>query len=76
MIRQDAHDHDNKFEAYHYELIRLMPCLGLHITKRINQGSVLQMIKFAMPLVTMKGGNFPGNVMDDRMKLYTGGVTT
>ena len=33
VIRQDVHDHDNRFEAYRCELISLVPWLGPHITK-------------------------------------------
>jgi len=76
VIRQGVHDHANKFEDYCYELISLMPWLGPHITKRINQGGMLQMIKCSTPLVAIKGGYFLGKVMDDWMKPYTGGAAT
>lgn len=33
VIRQDAHNHVDKFEDYRRELINLMPWLRLHITK-------------------------------------------
>jgi len=64
------------FKDYCHEFISLMPLLGSHITKKIDQGSTLQMVKCAMLTVTIKGGYFSGNMMDDRMKLYTGGATT
>lgn len=76
VIRQDVYERDDRFKAYHQELISLMPWLGPHITKHIDQGSVLQMIKCMMPIVTIKGGFSPGNMIGDRMKLHTGGATT
>ena len=33
VIKQDVDDYNNKFEAYHHELISLMSWLGPHITK-------------------------------------------
>ena len=76
VIRQGGYDHTDKFKDYHYKLISLMPWLGPHITKQIDQGSALQMVKCVKSIVTIKGGYFPGNMMYDRMKLYTGDVTT
>jgi len=36
---------------------------------------MLQMIKCTILPVTIKSGYFPGKVMDDWMKAYTGGAT-
>lgn len=76
VIRQDAYDHDGRFKAYYRKLISLMPWIGPHITKRVDQGSALQMVKCTMLTVTINGGYFLGNIMDDRMKLHMGGATT
>jgi len=63
--------HDDRFKAYLHELINLMPWLGPHIAKHIDQGSALQMVKCTMPTVTIKCGYSSGNMMNDRMKFYT-----
>ena len=70
------HDYIDKFGDYRQELISLMTWIGLHITKGITYGGVLQMIKCVMQLVTIEGGCFSGKVMDDWLKPYTGGATT
>lgn len=67
---------DDRSKAYCHELISLMPWLGPHIAKRIDQGSTLRMVKCAIPAIKIKGGYSPQNIMDDKMKLFTGGVTT
>lgn len=74
--RQDAYGHYDRFKAYRHELISLMPWLGPHIAKHIDQCSTLQTVKCTMLTVTIKGGCSPGNMMDDKMKLFTGGATT
>ena len=76
MARQGVYDHTYKFENYCHELISLMPWLGPHIAKYSDQGSALQMVKCTMPTIIRKAGYFLGNMMDVRMKLYTGGETT
>lgn len=53
-----------------------MPWLGLHIAKHNDQGSVLQVIKYVFPTIIVKGRYSPGNMMNDQMKLFTGGTTT
>ena len=70
------HDHVDKFEDYHYKLISLMPWLGPHITKRINQGDALQRIRCATPPVMVKGRYFPGRMLDDWRKLHISGMAT
>jgi len=59
MVRQGAYDHTEKFVNYRHELVSLLPWLGLHIAKRTNQGSVLQVVKCAMLTTTMEGGYSP-----------------
>ena len=76
MERSNAYDRDDRFKAYFHELISMIPWLGPHITKRSNQGSALKMVKYARVTITIKVGYSPGNMMDDQMKLFTGGVTT
>ena len=57
MVRQGAYDPTNELEGYHHELVSLLPWLGLHITKCSDQGSMLQVVKCTMPIITMKGGD-------------------
>ena len=59
MIRQGACDPDDRVKAYCRELIRLMPCLGPHIAKFSDQGSVLQVVKCTIPAITMEGEDSP-----------------
>ena len=76
MIRQGAYNHADKFENYHCELICLMPWLGLHIAKHSDQGSALQMVKYAMSTTTIEGRDSPRTVIEDRMEPHTDGATT
>lgn len=76
MVRQGAYDHIDKFEHYRCELVSLLPWLGPHITKRIDQGSMLHIVKCMMPTITMEGGDSPRTMMEDGMELHMGGATT
>ncbi len=75
MIKQGAHDYSDEFGDYCHKLINLMPWIGMHITKGINHGSVMPMVKCTTQPITIEGGCFPGKMMDDRLKPYTGGAT-
>jgi len=76
VTKQGVHDHANKLEDYYHELISLMPWLGPHITKRINQGDALQRIRCMMPPIMVKGRYFLGRMLDDQRKPHTSGATT
>lgn len=76
MVRQEARDQNDGVKAYCHKLISLMPWLGPHITNHSDQGSALQMVKCAISIVTIQGGDFPGTMTKYMRELYTGGVTT
>lgn len=59
MVGQGAYNHTDKFEHYCCELVSLLPWLGLHITKRSDQGSALQVVKCTMSTTMMEGGDSP-----------------
>jgi len=61
LIRQGVFDLDERIKTYCCELISLMPWFRLHIAKHSDQGSALQMVKYAMLTVTIKGGDSPGS---------------
>lgn len=65
-----------RLKAYFHELIIMMPWLGPHIAKRNGQGSKLQVLKYTMPTIIVKGRDSLSNMMNDRMKLFTSGETT
>ena len=76
MVRQGAYSHIDKLESYRRELVSLLLWLGPHIAKCSDQGSTLQKAKCAMSIVTIKGGDSSGTMMEDWMELYKGGVAT
>lgn len=76
VIKWGTHDHDDKLEDYHRELISLMPWFGPHITKRINQGVALQRIRCTTRPVMVKGRYFLERMLDDRRKPHIGDVAT
>ena len=65
MVRQGACDHNDKVKAYCRELISLMPWLGPHIVNHNDQGSTLQVIKYVMPTIIIKGRDSLDNIMND-----------
>ena len=69
-------DHDDRVKSYCRKLISLMPWLGPHIIKRINQADVLQRIRCATHLVMVKGRYFLEGMLDDWRKPHIGGVVT
>ena len=75
MTKKGVHDHIDIFGDYRRDLISLMPWIGPHITKQINHGGAMPMIKCATRPTIIKSRYIPGKVMDDRMKLYTSGMT-
>jgi len=74
VVRKEACNHDDRFKACFCKLISLMPWLGLNIDQHNDQGSALQMVKCAMPTVTIKGGDSLGTMMKYRIELHMGGV--
>jgi len=76
LVRQGMYDPDDRVKTYCHELISLMPWLGLHIPKHSDHGSTLKMVKCTMLTVTIKGGDSPETMMEDKMELYMGGATT
>ena len=58
VVRKCVYNHIDKLENYRRELVILLPWLGLHITKRSNHDSVLQVVKCTRPTTTIEGGDF------------------
>ena len=76
MVRQSVYDHTDKLEEYRHELVSLLPWLGPYIAERSDEGSALQVVKCAVPIMTMEGGDSLRTRVEDRMEPHKGGTTT
>jgi len=54
VIKHGVHDHADKLEDYPHKLMSLMPWLGPHITKRINQVVATERIRYVTWPVVVK----------------------